>query len=169
MELFDTHAHLNAGQFDEILPDVIQRASDAGVTRVTVVGCTAEDSQTAIDIAEQYNAVFASVGIQPNYVSEANEGDYEKIVELAKHPRVIAIGETGLDRYWDRAPFELQQEYFAKHIELSQCWAKKRAGRGSQVLTLNSRFQLENHLSFTCVNVATTSLNLLKNSLAKHP
>lgn len=119
MELFDTHAHLNAGQFEAILPDVIQRANDAGVTKVTVVGCTAEDSQTAIDIAEQYDGVFASVGIQPNYVSEANEGDYEKIVELAKHPSVIAIGETGLDRYWDRAPFELQQEYFAKHIQLS--------------------------------------------------
>jgi TatD DNase family protein len=119
MELFDTHAHLNAGQFEAILPDVIQRANDAGVTKVTVVGCTAEDSQTAIDIAEQYVGVFASVGIQPNYVSEANEGDYEKIVELAMHPSVIAIGETGLDRYWDRAPFELQQEYFAKHIQLS--------------------------------------------------
>lgn len=119
MELFDTHAHLNAGQFEAILPDVIQRANDAGVTKVTVVGCTAEDSQTAIDIAEQYDGVFASVGIQPNYVSEANEGDYEKIVELAMHPSVIAIGETGLDRYWDRAPFELQQEYFAKHIQLS--------------------------------------------------
>ena len=119
MELFDTHAHLNAGQFEEILPDVIQRAKDAGVTRITVVGCTADDSQVAIDIAEKFDNAYASVGIQPNYVLEADDGDFEKIVALAKRPRVIAIGETGLDRYWDRAPFDMQQDYFAKHIELS--------------------------------------------------
>ncbi|PQO41428.1 TatD family hydrolase [Blastopirellula marina] len=120
MILFDTHAHL----FDETLisqiDDVVARAKEAGVGQMMVVGTTAEDSIRASEIAERFPEVYATVGIQPNNCAEAKPGDWEKIVELLEHPKVVALGETGLDRYWDFTPFELQQDYFDRHLRLSQ-------------------------------------------------
>jgi TatD DNase family protein len=64
--------------------------------------------------------VYAAVGIQPNYTGEAAEGDWEAVVELVRAPGVVAIGETGLDRYWDHTSFDVQQDYFDRHLRLSQ-------------------------------------------------
>lgn len=119
MELFDTHAHLNAEQFEEDVAGVITRAEAQFVKHILVIGTTLADSERAVEIATEFPQVYAAVGIQPNYVSEADPGDFAKIEQLARHDEVIAIGETGLDRYWDRAPFSLQQDYFHRHIELS--------------------------------------------------
>lgn len=120
MILFDTHAHL----FDETLipqiDDVVARAKEAGVAQMLVVGTTADDSRKAIEIAERFPEVYATVGIQPNYCAEAQPADWERIVEMLAHPKVVALGETGLDRYWDNVPFELQQDYFDRHLRLSQ-------------------------------------------------
>lgn len=119
MELFDTHAHLNDEQFEPIIAEVVERNLQGFVLNTLVVGCTLADSLRAIELAKAFPSLHASVGIQPNYVSEAQPDDFDQIQQLAKESSVIAIGETGLDRYWDRAPFDLQQEYFAKHIQLS--------------------------------------------------
>lgn len=119
MELFDTHAHLNDEQFAPILDDVIQRARSQFVKGIVVVGTNREDSQRAIEIANRYRDVWASVGIQPNQVADAQPDDMATIKALADDPSVVAIGETGLDRYWDFSPFDQQREYFARHIELS--------------------------------------------------
>ncbi|TWT33312.1 TatD family hydrolase [Blastopirellula retiformator] len=120
MSLFDTHAHL----FDEALltqiDDVVARAKEAGVERMLVVGTTADDSQQAIELAERFPEICATVGIQPNNCAEVQPGDWERIVAMLDHPRVVALGETGLDRYWDYAPFDLQQDYFDRHLRLSQ-------------------------------------------------
>ncbi|EAQ82428.1 TatD family hydrolase [Blastopirellula marina] len=120
MMLFDTHAHL----FDETLisqiDDVVARAKAAGVSQMLAVGTTAEDSMKAIELAERFGEIHAAVGIQPNNCAEAQPGDWDRIVELLDHPKVVALGETGLDRYWDYAPFELQQDYFDRHLRLSQ-------------------------------------------------
>ena len=119
MELFDTHAHLDDESFDEIRDEVIQRCTDAGVQNVIVVGTSADTSDKCISIARQYTIAHAAVGIQPNYCHEAKSDDWERIVKLADDPAVVAIGETGLDRYWDHCPFDVQQDYFARHIQLS--------------------------------------------------
>ena len=87
---------------------------------IVTIGTTAASSREAVEIAQANPLVHAAVGIQPNYVSEAAPGDWEVIEELAAQPKVVAIGETGLDRYWDHAPFDLQAEYFAKHIDLAR-------------------------------------------------
>ncbi len=118
--LFDTHAHLDQEEFDEILDDVLQRAATAGITRSVCIGTTAAASRKCVEIAGQYESVYAAVGIQPNYVAEAQEGDWDKVVEMVDSKRVVAVGETGLDRYWDFTPFELQQDYFDRHIRLAQ-------------------------------------------------
>lgn len=119
MEWFDTHAHLNDQQFAAQMDSMVERALQAGVTHTLVVGTDLEDSRRAVELAEQYPSLHAAVGIQPNYVHEAGPNDFQQIRELARHPQVVAIGETGLDRYWDRAPFDLQREFFTRHIELS--------------------------------------------------
>lgn len=120
MELIDTHAHLDEDAFEPDRDDVVSRAKAEGVVQIVTIGTTAESSGRALAVARRYPRVYAAVGIQPNYVHEARPGDWDAIELLASEPKVVAIGETGLDRYWDYAPFPLQQEYFAKHIELAR-------------------------------------------------
>jgi TatD DNase family protein len=118
--LFDTHAHLDDEQFDQDREGVIQRAIEASVTSIVAVGTTADSSRKSVRLADEYESVYASVGIQPNYCASATRDDWDEIVKLAEHPRVVALGETGLDRYWDYAPFDVQQDFFDRHLRLSQ-------------------------------------------------
>lgn len=116
----DTHAHLNDERFETDLPAVLANAQAAGLTAIITIGIDVATSRANIALAEQYAMLRAAVGIQPNHVAEANDGDWEQIVTLAEHPTCVAIGETGLDRYWDRTPFPLQEEYFARHLALAR-------------------------------------------------
>jgi TatD DNase family protein len=118
--LIDTHAHLDDPRFANDLADVVSRAQSAGVERVVTIGTDAATSRTNIDLASRYPLLRAAVGIQPNHVAEAQPGDWDVILESVNHPACVAVGETGLDRYWDRAPFLLQEEYFARHLALSR-------------------------------------------------
>lgn len=120
MELVDTHAHLDEEAFSPDRDDVVRNAVAAGVVQIITIGTTAESSGRAVALAQRYPQVFAAVGIQPNYVHEANAADWDTILRLSREPKVVAIGETGLDRYWDYAPFELQQEHFDRHIALAR-------------------------------------------------
>lgn len=118
--LIDTHAHLDQEEFDADRADVIARAAAAGIESIVAVGVTAESSAAAVRLAATFPSVHAAVGIQPNYCGQAKPGDWEQIFRLTKAPKVVAIGETGLDRYWDYSPFEVQQDYFDRHLRLSQ-------------------------------------------------
>jgi TatD DNase family protein len=120
VSLIDTHCHLDESSFENDVAEVIQSANDAGIVSMLTIGTTRESSERALKLAEQFESVFAAVGIQPNYAAEAKAGDWERIVEMASHPRVLAVGETGLDKYWDYAPLDLQADYFDRHIELSR-------------------------------------------------
>jgi TatD DNase family protein len=116
---YDTHAHLDDEQLIEQLDQVLDRARQADVQHVLAMGTTAESSQSCVTIASQFDMVYAAVGIQPNYVAQAAANDWHTIVSLSEHPRVRAIGETGLDRYWDYAPWDQQWDYFMRHMELA--------------------------------------------------
>jgi TatD DNase family protein len=124
MHLFDTHCHLDEPAFDADRDHVIQRARQAGVVAMLTIGTTAASSEKSLELARRHSDVFAAVGIQPNYVAEEKPGDWETIVALAKDERVVAVGETGLDRHWDYTPFDLQIEAFDRHLELSQATGK---------------------------------------------
>jgi TatD DNase family protein len=95
--LIETHAHLDYPDFANDLDDVLRRAIQAGVTRIVTIGTSIESSRRAIDLAEKYPAVYAAIGVHPTYVEEAEEDVFTPLRELAKNPRVVAIGETGLD------------------------------------------------------------------------
>lgn len=119
LQFVDTHAHLDEAAFATDRDEVLTRAGEAGVSRILTIGITVETSRNAVELAARYDGVYAVVGIQPNYVSQCGPDDFAVIEQLAEQPGVVGIGETGLDRYWDYAPIELQQEYFRRHIELS--------------------------------------------------
>jgi TatD DNase family protein len=120
MQLFDTHCHLDDEQFAAERDAVVDRAGRAGVEAIVAVGVTAASSAACVQLAAQYQPVSAAVGIQPNHCAEAAPGDWDRIVALADLPEVVAIGETGLDRYWDYTPFDVQRDFFARHVRLAQ-------------------------------------------------
>jgi TatD DNase family protein len=118
--LIDTHAHLASHKLADDLENVLSRAAEAGVVQMVAIATTAEDSPLVMEIARSRPGIFAAVGIHPNDVADAAAGDWDAIKALARQPKVVALGETGLDRYWDRAPFALQQEYFDRHLRLGR-------------------------------------------------
>lgn len=118
--LIDTHAHLDDARLASELREVLQRAEQAGVIRVITVGITRESSLAAMELARRFPIVAAAVGIHPNSAAEAAPHDWDEVERLAATGSVVAIGETGLDRHWDFTPFAMQEEYFARHLELSR-------------------------------------------------
>jgi len=122
--VIDTHAHLDDDRFAGDRAEVVARAQAAGLERVVTIGTDAATSRRNVELAERFPLLRSAVGIQPNHVAEAGAGDWDVIRELVKHPTCVAVGETGLDRYWDRAPFPLQEDYFARHLALARETAK---------------------------------------------
>ena len=120
MEWIDTHCHLDEDSFSQDCHETIQRAVDAGVMTMVAIGISLESCRRVIELSQKYDSVYAVVGLHPNYVLAAKPGDWEKIVELATAPKVVGVGETGLDKYWDHSPLELQADYFGRHLELAR-------------------------------------------------
>jgi TatD DNase family protein len=120
LDLIDTHAHLDDDRFADDLPAVLERAAAAGVVRAVAIGTTAPSSAACVTLAARHPALAASVGIQPNHVAEAAPDAWDEVVRLVTRPGVVAVGETGLDRHWDYTPFPLQEDYFARHLELAR-------------------------------------------------
>ena len=120
MQFVDTHAHLEDGKFDSDRAAMIGRAAAAGVTRMMTIATTSADSRVCVEHALADRRLRASVGIHPNHVAEEPAGAWDEILRLVKEPGVTAIGETGLDRHWDRTPFAQQEEFFGRHLDLSR-------------------------------------------------
>lgn len=120
MKFFDTHCHINDRRFSDDLTDTVGRAKEAGVASMVTIGIDLSTSLRCQQIAEAHEGVYAVVGIQPNCAHETKSGDWDQIVALLDQPKVIGLGETGLDRYWDDCPFDIQEEYFDRHLRLSQ-------------------------------------------------
>jgi TatD DNase family protein len=118
--LIDTHAHLDDEQFGADLPAVLDRARAAGVTAIVTVATTAASSRATAALAASHPELFAAAGIHPNSAAAAAATDWDEVCALAEQPRVVAIGETGLDRHWDTTPFATQEEYFARHLQLAR-------------------------------------------------
>jgi TatD DNase family protein len=114
--VIDTHAHLDAGEDG---PDeLVGRAQAAGVERIVSIGTGLASCRETLAIAERNEGVFAALGIDPHQAGE-RAADFDQIAVLADHPRVVAVGETGLDFYRELAPRAAQQALFARHLELA--------------------------------------------------
>ncbi len=121
MKMFiDTHVHLNADQYEEDLQDVINRALEAKVEKMVVIGFDRKTIERTMELIEQYDFVYGVIGWHPVDAIDCTQEDLEWIEELAAHPKIVGIGETGLDYYWDKSPKDVQQALFRKQIQLAQ-------------------------------------------------
>ncbi|MCX6135841.1 MAG: YchF/TatD family DNA exonuclease [Ignavibacteriales bacterium] len=115
----DSHAHIYFEDFKTDLDGVLTRARDAGVEAIIVPGTTLESSLEAVSLAEKYDDVYATVGIHPHDASKATPDVLQQIEELSKNPRVVAIGEIGVDYHYDFSPRDVQRVVFQRQIEIA--------------------------------------------------
>lgn len=119
MDFFDSHAHYNDERFRDNRDDLILDMYNDEITNIVCAGYSLEASREAIDIAGRFHHVFATCGISPNDVSENVDNVLDEVEKLAKMDKVVAIGEIGLDYYWNKSHQDLQREFFIKQIELA--------------------------------------------------
>ena len=121
MKLIDTHCHLNDEQLYQNIDEVISRALKTGVEKMVVIGWDKASSELAVKIAEQYSFIFACVGIHPENLEGVDEKELNETLNLCKCPKVVGIGEIGLDCHWEKDPQkrEIQKEFFIKQIEFA--------------------------------------------------
>jgi TatD DNase family protein len=130
--LVDSHCHLDFPDLANRMPDVLQRMQENQVDLAVCIGVNLEDFPQVLALAEQHAQLYATVGVHPEY-TDVEEPDEERLLTLAAHPKVIAIGETGLDYYWQKDKPEWQRERFRTHIR-----AAKRCGKPLVVHTRDS-------------------------------
>ncbi len=117
--MFDSHCHLTDDRFAEDREEVLSRAHATGVRRVVTIASDLADSLAAIKLAAAHSDLWCSVGLHPHEVECAREGDERRIRELAGREEVVALGETGLDYFYDNSPRALQREWFGRHLDLA--------------------------------------------------
>lgn len=115
----DTHCHLNFHQFDADRDAVVQRALEVGVEIIVNPAVDLATSRQAIELAERYPGVYAQVGVHPNDSADFSAETVTELAEMARHPKVVAIGEIGLDYYWERVPHAQQWAAFEAQLDLA--------------------------------------------------
>ncbi len=118
--LADSHAHLDFEDFNADREAVLERAQNAGVELIINVGFDLDSSLKAVDLADKYSFIFAAVGIHPHDAGKVPKGYLQKLEEMAGHPKVVAIGEIGLDFYRNRSPWPVQREVFRQQLLLAR-------------------------------------------------
>lgn len=118
--LIETHAHLYFDKFDQDRDEVITNAFEANVQKIINIAVDLESSQQCIELAERYEGLFATVGIHPNDSTTLDNGSLAELKELSSHQKVVAIGEIGLDFYWEKCPVEIQEKAFREQIRLAK-------------------------------------------------
>ena len=116
---FDSHAHLDDTRFQADFDAVLQNMAEAGVTGMMNIGCDLPSSRNSVDLAERYDWIWAAVGSHPDDADKVDDQRIERYRELAKHPRVKAIGEIGLDYHYEDVPRAVQQDAFRRQMALA--------------------------------------------------
>ena len=117
----DTHCHLNFPHFDEDLEMVVGRAREAGIERMLVPGIDLESSRAALKLADQYAEIYAAIGFHPNSASSWDDDAFMALEQMSQHPKIVAIGEIGLDYYRKGAPVDIQKCVFREQLKLAHC------------------------------------------------
>ena len=136
MEIFDTHTHLNADDFAGREAEELALAKEMGVTRHNVVGFDAPTIKRAIELAEKYPEIYATIGWHPTEAGSYTQEIEDMIVANLSHPKVIGLGEIGLDYHWMEDPKDVQIEVFKRQIQLSKDLVMR-----LKILTLSSKKQ----------------------------
>lgn len=120
LKLFDTHCHLDDKKLVGDLPDVLQRAEEAGLVGMATIGCDYRSSLFALHLAEKYPQVVAAVGVHPSDADTLDDALYNELAEMASADKARAIGEIGLDYHWDDVPRDVQKQAFIRQIHLAK-------------------------------------------------
>ncbi len=118
--LIDTHAHLDFDDLRENLDEVIGNALDAGVEKIIIPGVTLQDTPKIIEIIDKYDNIFGAVAVHPTEAKNWQDTDYEKLKSYAQNGKIVAIGETGLDYYWDKTHIDRQKHILKEHLRLAR-------------------------------------------------
>ena len=118
--IFDTHTHYDDQAFDEDKEILLGRLKEEGIDTVVNIGASIRTSKSTLKLAEQYPFIYAAIGVHPNETAELNEQHLDWLRDTAKHPRVVAIGEIGLDYYWKEPDREIQKFWFARQLDLAK-------------------------------------------------
>lgn len=118
--IIDTHAHIDMDAYDEDRDEVIQRARDSGVGYILNIGCDIESSRRSMELAEHYDFIYATAGVHPHDVKSIDSNTYDHLRGLLSHPKMVALGEIGLDFYKNYSPQDLQKKHFRKQVELAR-------------------------------------------------
>ena len=120
IELFDTHAHISDRRFDEDRDEILtEKLPSAGITAICDVGCDLRDVSATLDMMRRYEYVYGAVGMHPHTASFMDSSMMDKLKELLALPKMVALGEIGLDYYYDLSPREVQREWFDKQLSLA--------------------------------------------------
>ncbi|MEM7334307.1 MAG: TatD family hydrolase [Chloroflexota bacterium] len=117
--IVDTHCHLDLNRFDDDRAAVVQRSIEAGVEKIIIPALDLQNCQTVLELANEFTAVYAAIGIHPNSSAQWQDSWIEKLRGFTQHHKVVAIGEIGLDYYWDKSPKEIQHQAFKLQLELA--------------------------------------------------
>jgi len=120
MEFIDSHAHIDGPQFADDREAMLARARAAGISTILAIGTGPEKLDAALPFAEAHNWIYTTVGIHPHDAKEVTPAHLEALAALAKHPKVIAWGEIGLDYFYDHSPRDVQEKVFRQQMELAQ-------------------------------------------------
>jgi len=118
--LFDSHAHYEDKRFDADRDAVLQKVTQSGIGKIVNVGSDIKTSKQSISLASKHDFIYASVGVHPHFAKGIKDGDLELLARLAAEPKVVAIGEIGLDYYYDNSPREAQKFWFKKQLSLAR-------------------------------------------------
>ena len=120
--IFETHAHYDDEQFDSGREALLASLPDCGIKRVVNIGASIASTRNSIELAEKYDYIYAAVGVHPSEIAELNEERFAWLRELTKLEKVVAVGEIGLDYYWDKEPEvqELQRYWFKRQMDLAR-------------------------------------------------
>ena len=118
--MIDTHCHINDIKYDLDVKEVISRAVESGVEKMICVGTDLKTSEKAIELADKYSEIYATVGYHPHESKDAQKGYLYEFEEMSKNPKVVAIGESGLDYHYNISPESIQKKIFREQIELAQ-------------------------------------------------
>lgn len=158
--IFDTHAHYDDEAFDEDRDEVLTSLRERGVGTVVNVGASMEGSRRSVSLSEQYEFVYSAVGVHPDEVGELREEDMEWMREQLQKPKVVAVGEIGLDYYWDKEGHDLQKKWFLRQLKLAKELKKpviihSREAAADTMELLKANYHGEMHMVMHCYSYSS--------------
>lgn len=119
-KIFESHAHYDSSKFNEDREELLNSMQENGIGTIVNVGATWKSVTTVVELAKEYPFIYAALGLHPDEVGDLNEGRFEFLREQCRHEKVVAIGEIGLDYYWDQESHDIQKKWFIRQLELAR-------------------------------------------------